>query len=157
MALFTYFHKEELPLHSLNFGTIILIPKSKEAKQIQQYRPILLLNVSFKIFTKVATNRIVKIAQRIIKPSQTTFLPGRNIMESAVILHETLHELHKRKQNGIIFKIDFEKAYDKVNWNFLQQALRMKGFHLVWCDWVKVFVQGGNVGIKVNDQMGSYF
>jgi len=157
MALFTDFHKGELPLHSLNFGTIILIPKSKEAKQIQQYRPICLLNVSFKIFTKVATNRIVKIAQRIIKPSQTTFLPGRNIMEGAVILHETLHELHKRKQNGIIFKIDFEKAYDKVNWNFLQQALRMKGFHPVWCDWVKVFVQCGNVDIKVNDQMGSYF
>jgi len=157
MHLFIDFNKGELPLHSLNFGTIILIPKSKEAKQIQQYRPICLLNVSFKIFTKVATNRIVKIAQRIIKPSQTTFLPRRNIMEGAIILHETLHELHKRKQNGIIFKIDFEKAYDKVNWNFLQQALRMKGFHPVSCDWVKVFVQGGNVGIKVNDQMGSYF
>jgi hypothetical protein len=78
-------------------------------------------------------------------------------MEGVVILHETLHELHKRKQNGIIFKINFEKAYDKVNWNFLQQALRMKGFHSAWCDWVKAFVQGGNVGIKVNDQMGSYF
>jgi hypothetical protein len=157
MALFTDFHKGELPLHSLNFRTIILIPKSKEAKQIQQYRPICLLNVSFKIFTKVATNQIVKIAERIIKPSQTVFLPGRNIMEGAVILHETLHELHRRKHNGIIFKIDFEKSYDKVNWNFLQQALRMKGFHPVWCDWVETFVQGGNVGIKVNDQMGSYF
>jgi hypothetical protein len=115
MALFIDFHKGELPLHGLNFGTIILILDSKEAKQIQQYRPICLLNVSFKIFTKVATNRIVKIAERIIKPSQTAFLPGRNIMEGAVILHETLHELHRRKHNGIIFKVDFEKAYDKVN------------------------------------------
>jgi hypothetical protein len=78
-------------------------------------------------------------------------------MEGAVILHETLHGLHKRKHNGIILKIDFEKTYDKVNWNFLHQPLRMKGFHLVWCDWVRAFVQGGNVGIKVNDQMGSYF
>ena len=50
------------PLHSLNFGTIILLPKCNDAKQIQQYRPIYLLNVSFKIFTKVATNRIVKVA-----------------------------------------------------------------------------------------------
>ena len=56
MALFADFHKGELPLHSLNFGTIILIPKSKEAKQIQQYRPICFLNVRFKIFTKVDTN-----------------------------------------------------------------------------------------------------
>ena len=102
------------PLHSLNFGTIILLPKCNDAKQIQQYRPIYLLNVSFKIFTKVATNRIVKVAQKVIKPSQTAFLPGRNIMEGAIILHETLHELHRKKQDGIIFKIDFEKAYDKV-------------------------------------------
>ena len=102
------------PLHSLNFGTIILLPKCNDAKQIQQYRPICLLNVSFKIFTKVATNRIVKVAQKVIRPSQTTFLPGRNIMEGAIILHETLHELHTKKQDGIIFKIDFEKAYDKV-------------------------------------------
>jgi hypothetical protein len=63
----------------------------------------------------VATNRIVKIVERIIKPSQTAFLPGRNIMEGIVILHETLHELHRRKHNGIIFKVDFKKAYDKVN------------------------------------------
>jgi len=84
------------------------------------------LNVSFKIFTKVATNRITNIAQRIIRPTQTTFIPGRNIMEGAVILHETIHELHNKKQNDIIFKIDFEKAYDKVRWKFLQQTLRMK-------------------------------
>ena len=78
-------------------------------------------------------------------------------MEGAVILHETIHELHTRKQDGVIFKIDFEKAYDKVNWNFLQQTLRMKGFSQTWCDWVKHFTQGGNVNIKVNDQLGSYF
>jgi hypothetical protein len=44
-----------------------------------------------------------------------------------------------------------------VNWNFLQQTLRMKGFSQIWCDWVKLFTHGGNVNIKVNDQLGSYF
>ena len=157
MALFEEFHRGSLPLHSLNFGTIILLPKSTNARQIQQYRPICLLNVSFKIFTKVATDRIVKVAQRILKPTLTAFLPGRNIMEGAVILHETIHELHTKKQNGVILKIDFEKEYDKVKWDFLQQSHRMKGFDPKWCEWVKCFVEGGNVGIKVNDQVGSYF
>ena len=78
-------------------------------------------------------------------------------MEGAVILHETIHELHTKKQNRVIFKIDFKKAYDKVKWNFLQQSLRMKGFDPKWCEWVKCFVEGGNVGIKMNDQVGSYF
>ncbi|WVZ97109.1 hypothetical protein U9M48_042666 [Paspalum notatum var. saurae] len=120
-------------LHSLNFGTIILLSKRNDVRQIQQYRPMCLLNLSFKIFTKIATNRIAKIASKIIKPSQTAFLPGRNIMEGAVILYETIPELHTNKQNGVIFKIDFEKAYDKISWYFLQQVLRTKGFSPKLC------------------------
>ncbi|WVZ96120.1 hypothetical protein U9M48_041796 [Paspalum notatum var. saurae] len=144
-------------VEEIELWNIILIPKVGDASKIQQYRPICLLNVSFKIFTKVATNRIAKIAHKIIRPSQTAFLPGRNIMEGAVVLHETLHERHRKNLNGIIFKIDFEKAYDKVRWDFLQQTLRMKGFSTTWCNWIKSFVQGGNVTINVNGQNGSYF
>ena len=114
VAMFSMFHKQELPLYSLNLGTIILLPKCKDAIRIQQYRPICFLNVSFKIFTKVATNRISLVAQKVISPTQTTFLPGRNIMEGVVVLHETIHELHRKKKSAVIFKIDFEKAYDKV-------------------------------------------
>ncbi|WVZ53557.1 LOW QUALITY PROTEIN: hypothetical protein U9M48_004480 [Paspalum notatum var. saurae] len=157
MALFDEFHKGNLALNRLNFGNITLIPKVGDASKIQQYRPICLLNVSFKNFTKVATNRIVKVAHKIIRPSQTPFLPGRNIMEGVVVLHETLHELHRKNLNGVIFKIDFEKAYDKVHWDFLQQTLRMKGFSATWCNWIKPFVQGENVAVNVNGQNGSYF
>ena len=98
MAMLSEFHKGELPLYSLNFGTIILLPKCKEAIKIQQYRPICLLNVSFKIFTKVATNRILVVAQKVISPTQTAFLHGRNIMEGVVVLHETIHELHRKNR-----------------------------------------------------------
>ena len=86
---------------------------------------------------------IVKVAQRILKPTQTIFffLLGRNIMEGTIILHETIHELPTKKQNGVIFKIDFEKAYNKVKWDFLQQSFRMKGFDPKWCEWVKFFVE----------------
>jgi hypothetical protein len=44
------------------------------------------------------------------------------------VLHETIYELHKRKKSGVIFKLDFEKAYDNVKWLFVLQTLRMKGF-----------------------------
>jgi hypothetical protein len=51
-----------------------------------------------------------------------------------------------------------KKAYDKVKWSFfLQQALRMKGFHLKWCEWIKKFVEKGSVSIKVNNDIGHYF
>jgi hypothetical protein len=62
MKMFAAYHKGELPMFNLNFGTIILLPKKENATQIEQYRPICLLNVSFKIFTKVGTNRISEVA-----------------------------------------------------------------------------------------------
>jgi hypothetical protein len=78
-------------------------------------------------------------------------------MKGVVILHETMHELHRKDKSGVIFKIDFEKAYDKVKWSFVQQTLRMKGFSPKWCEWIASFIQGGHVGIKVNDQIGNNF
>lgn len=98
MVLFKEFHNGTLPLFSLNFGTITLLPKQREASHIKQFRPICLLNVSFKIFTKVAINRMIGISKHLISPSQTTFIPGGNIMEGVVILHETLHELHRKNE-----------------------------------------------------------
>ena len=148
LALFEDFHKGGLPLYSLNFGTIILLPKCKDAAAIQQYRPICLLNVSFKIFTKVLTNRISMVAAKTISPTQSAFLPGRNIMEGVVVLHETIHELHRKKQSGVIFKINFEKAYDKVKWPFVQQTLRMKGFSSKWCSWINGIMTGAMWGLK---------
>ena len=68
----------------------------------------------------------------VVQPSQTAFMPDRNILEGVVVLHETLHEIHTKKLDGVVFKVDFEKAYDKVKWPFLQQALRMKGFDEPW-------------------------
>jgi hypothetical protein len=96
----------------LNFGEIILLPKVNKAERIQWYRPICLLNVSFEIFTKVATIRLNTVADHVVRPSQTAFMQGRNILDGVVVLHEAVHELHSKKLNGIILKLDFEKAYD---------------------------------------------
>jgi hypothetical protein len=114
LPLFADLHREALDLYSLNFGFITLIPKIHNATKIQQYRQICFLNVRFKIFTKVGTNRLNIVAKKVVSPTQSAFMPGRNIMEGVVILHETIHELHTKKRDGVIFKIDFEKAYDKV-------------------------------------------
>ncbi|WVZ64587.1 hypothetical protein U9M48_014082, partial [Paspalum notatum var. saurae] len=115
-----------------------LIELIQEANQIQQYRPICLLNVSFKIFTKVATNRINSVTDHL------------NILEGGIILHETVHELHRKKQSGVIFKIDFKKAYAKVTWPFLLQTLQMKGFSPKWITLVQSFILGGIVAINLD-------
>jgi hypothetical protein len=94
LPLFDDLHREALDLYNLKFGIITLIPKIHNATKIQQYRPICVLSVSFKIFTKVGTNRLNIVAKKVVSPTQSAFMPGRNIMEGVVILHETIHELH---------------------------------------------------------------
>ena len=80
MQMFHDLYAGDLLLFSLNFGVITLIPKVQEANVIQQYRPIYLLNTSFKIFTKVATNRLNSMADHVISPTQTALMRGRNIL-----------------------------------------------------------------------------
>ena len=82
----------------------------------------------------MVTIHVNLVADDIISPSQTAFMRGRNILEGVVILHETVHELHRKNQSGVIFKIDFEKSYDKVRWNILFQMLWLKGFSRKWIE-----------------------
>jgi hypothetical protein len=91
------FHSDTLLVHCVNFGITTLLPKKCNALKIQEYRPICLLNVSFKTNTKVLTSRVGAVAERIINPSQTAFMPGRNILEGVIVLLETIHELHRKK------------------------------------------------------------
>jgi hypothetical protein len=112
--MFEKLYNGELNLSGMNYGLISLIPKLKEANNIKQYRHVCLLGVDYKVFTKVLTMRLTAMPDSIISKTQTVFLPGRNILEGVVILHETLHEMRRKKRKGIIMKLDFEKTYDKV-------------------------------------------
>jgi hypothetical protein len=93
----------------------------------------------------------------VISDLQYGFIKGRYIMDGVLSLHEIIHEVKQRKQNGVIFKVDFEKAYDKVNWNFLHNMMIKKGFGDKWSDWVLKTVKGGKVAIRTNDVVGPYF
>jgi hypothetical protein len=119
VLLFQDFYLGVLDIKRINYGIITLLPKVKEAERIQQFRPICLLNCLYKWFTKCLTIRLEPVAARIIHKSQTVFIKGRNIMNNVLALHEILHETKLKRKVGVVLKLDFEKAYDKVNWSFL--------------------------------------
>lgn len=121
------------------------------------YMPICLSNTLLKIFTKVLNNRAMLVADKAVDPVQSAFTKGRYILDDVVLLHEILHEIHKSKSSAVLFKVHFEKAYDKVNWLCLEQVLDMKGFPLQFTKMVMQIVKGGSVGITVNDMLGPYF
>jgi hypothetical protein len=76
-------------------------------------------------------------------------MPRHHILEGVVVLHKTTHKLHKEKMYGALFKIVFDKTYNKVKWPFLQEAQHMEGFERKWCELITHFFQDGSVGTKV--------
>jgi hypothetical protein len=71
--------------------------------------------------------RLTAVADSVVSMTQIAFIPGRNILEGAVILHENMHDLKIKKKKGVILKLDIEKAYDKVSWPFLLEVLEESG------------------------------
>jgi hypothetical protein len=71
-------------------------------------------------------DRISPLADKVINESQSAFIKGRNILEGVVTLHEIVHELSRTRRQGVLFKINFEKAYDKVHWDFVQEVMEKK-------------------------------
>jgi hypothetical protein len=157
MQMVQDFNRNRLNLKRLNYCVITLVPKVKEANTVRQYKPIFLLNVDFKIFSKLLTDRITPLANGLISDSQSAFIKGRNILEGVVVLHEVLDEFRRSGQQGVLFKIDFEKAYDKVRWNFVSKVLWEKGFPETWIHQVMSTVQGGQVCVNVNGERTQYF
>jgi hypothetical protein len=97
------------------------------------------------------------VVQRIISKNQSGFIKGRNVLEGVVVLHEVLHELKKSKRKGLLLKIDFEKAYDRVRWSFLEQIMVDRGFPPKWVSWVMKTVRDGKVCININGERSPYF
>jgi hypothetical protein len=97
LEMFEDYYKGELDLYRLNFALIIVTPKEKDARTMNKFRPISLLNCSYKIFTKVLTNRVAGVMDRLIDCNQTAFIKGRYILESIITAHEVLNSVHHGK------------------------------------------------------------
>ena len=78
-------------------------------------------------------------------------------MDGVLSLQEILHESRRKKQQGIVLKLDFEKAYDKVDWDFLLKCIAQKGFSPKWGRWVDDIVRGGTLSVKINNVRGRDF
>jgi hypothetical protein len=113
--LFKDFYHGNLDIERLNYGMVTLLPKVDNAVEMKNFRPICLLNVCYKIITKVLNNILSLCIKKVISESQYGFIQGRYIMDGVVSLNEIFHEVKKKTHSGVVLKIDFEKAYDKVN------------------------------------------
>lgn len=117
----------------------MIIPKVQSPETLSQFRPISLCKFSLKVFTKVMANRLKRILNTIISPDQSAFVPGRMIQDSITIAQEVIHFLQRKRKGNegfVAIKLDFNKAYNRVEWDFLNALLLKMGFCSRWVNWV---------------------
>jgi hypothetical protein len=115
MAMVRDFENFRLDVARLNFTIITLIPKLKNARDMKKFKPNSLGNCSLKIITKAITNRFSPIGNWIISQTKLFFIKSRYILESVLAAHEVINDVHSKKHSGLVLKLDYEKAYDRIN------------------------------------------
>ena len=142
------------PCH-LNHTFISLIPKVKNPELVSEFRPISLSNVLYKIFSKVLANRLKKFLPTLITEHQSAFTKSCLISDNVLVAFESLHSMqnHKSKKDGYMaVKLDMSKAYDRVEWSFLEAIMRRMGFTERWIQLMMVGVKTVSYFVLVNGE-----
>ena len=134
-----------------------LIPKKEGVDRFDQFRPIALCNVVYKIITKLIVERLKPFLGPLISGEQGGFVDGRLILDGVVIASEVVHSMANSKEKAMFIKLDMAKAYDRVRWEFLQKILLKFGFAVEWVEWVLCYVTSSSFSILINGEPSELF
>ncbi|GKA08676.1 RNA-directed DNA polymerase, eukaryota [Tanacetum coccineum] len=139
----------EIP-NGCNSNFIALIPKILDANMVKDFRPISLIGSLYKIIAKILANRLVGVLGDLVNEVQSAFVADRQILDGPFILDEVLQWCRRKKKHALIFKVDFEKAFDSVRWDFVDDMLNKFGFGERWRTWIQSCLRSSRGSILVN-------
>ncbi|GKA13747.1 RNA-directed DNA polymerase, eukaryota [Tanacetum coccineum] len=142
--------EQQKGLECCNSSFVALIPKVPNANLVNDFRPISLIRSIYKVIAKILANRLVGVLGIIVNEVQSAFIVGRQILDGPFILNEVMQWCKIKKKQSLVFKVDFEKAYDSVRWDFLDDVLKKFGFGNKWCNWIQECLRSSRGSILVN-------
>jgi hypothetical protein len=126
---------------SINSTFLVMIPKENNAVSFNDYRPISLCNLIYKLVSKVIANRLKPFLEKGLSAEQLGFLKGRRIQDAIATAHECIHSIKQKNLKALIMKIDLKKAFDCIDWAFLRLILLAAGFGDRLTDWIWLVLQ----------------
>jgi hypothetical protein len=140
--------------HNINEALLVLLPKSPEASSLKNYRPISLIHLLGKLFSKVLSNRLAPKLASLIHPTHSAFIKGRCIQDNFKVVQAMTRMLHARKVPSLLLKGDISRAFDSVAWPFLLEVMHHVGFTQSWLNWVSVLLSMTSTRVLLNDNPG---
>ena len=144
------FFNSEISARSINIAWVALIPKIADPTSIEEYRPISMVGALYKIISKILSIRLRQVLAPLVDESQSAFVMNRQILDGVLIANESIRWLKKKKVPGALLKLDFQRAYDSVNWTFLKMVMLKLGFGRKWIGWVMNCVSTASMSILLN-------
>ena len=108
----------------------------------KNWRPISLLNTSYKLISTCITNRLLPLLKKLISPEQKGFLEGKSINECTRLMYDIIISCKEQQQNSLILLVDFEKAFDSISWSFINDSLKKFNFGTNFISWINMFQLG---------------
>lgn len=142
-----------------NDALMVLLPKVDKPEKIQQFRPISLSNVLFKIITKMMVMRLKSVISKLIGPTQASFIPRRLSIDNIVVVQEAVHSIRRKKgrKGWMLLKLNLEKAYDRIRWDFLEETLEPAGLSPGWTTRIMECVSEPSMRLLWNGELAKAF
>jgi len=157
MHFMVEFHQNGKLSRDINSTFIALIPKIDNPKKLNDFRPISLVGSIYKILAKVLTNRLHSVIGSVVSKDQLAFVQNMQILDGILIANEVVGEAHKLKKELLLLKVDFEKAYDLVDWGYLDVVMGRMSFPFLWRKWIKECISTATTSVLVNDSLTDEF
>jgi hypothetical protein len=151
-AINDFYHLKCRSLHLVNEANIILLPKREVSDTIDKFRPISLINSFMKIITKILANRLALRMNEIVSTAQNAFIQKRSIHDNFLYVQRVIRKLHKNSQPALFVKLDVSKAFDSLNWAYLLDVLKARGFPQRWRNWIAAILGSSTSRVIINGQ-----